>query len=265
MLKSVKEAKLHTSWLTPNEAYEEAVSAFVKNVLTGASAPKFLAAFEPVARRVARVGMINGLAQVTLKLGSPGVPDFYQGTELWDLTLVDPDNRRPIDFALRRAMLEEIDGILATSNSERGDAVSAVMQHWQDGRIKMLLTSAGLRMRRGWPDLFSSGRYVPLVTDSAVKAGLVGFARILDDRAVLFVAPRLVASLVGNDDGLPLGGDTWKTSRILLPADLAGRTFRHELTAASIKPSSAGAETWLFAGQIFDKVPVGILRTEPQS
>jgi (1->4)-alpha-D-glucan 1-alpha-D-glucosylmutase len=265
MLKSVKEAKLHTSWLTPNDAYEEAVSAFVKKVLTGAGAPKFLAAFEPVARRVARVGMVNGLAQVTLKLGSPGVPDFYQGTELWDLTLVDPDNRRAIDFALRRAMLDEIDLVLAKPAAERGEAVSALMQTWQDGRIKMLLTSAGLRLRREWPELFASGRYLPLVTDSVGKAGIVAFARILDDRAVLFAAPRLVAHLVVDYERLPLGGDTWKTSRILLPPELAGRTFRHEVTGAEIKASAAGAETWLFAGQVFEKVPVGILRAEPKS
>jgi (1->4)-alpha-D-glucan 1-alpha-D-glucosylmutase len=265
MLKSVKEAKLHTSWLTPNDAYEEAVSAFVKKALTGAGATKFLAAFERFAQRVARAGMINGLAQLTLKLGSPGVPDFYQGTELWDLTLVDPDNRRPIDFARRRALLDDVAGVLAMPAAERVEAVSGLVQRWKDGRIKMLLTAAGLRLRREWPDLFSSGRYVPLVTDAAVKGGLVAFARILDGRAVLFVAPRLVAHLVGNEDRLPLGGDTWKTSRILLPPELSGRTYRHELTGNSVKPSLAGTDTWLFAGQIFETVPAGILRAEPES
>ena len=102
MLKAVKEAKRHTSWLTPNEEYEQAVTRFVDRVLTGPGRAKFLSAFAPFARRVARVGMINGLAQVTLKVGSPGIPDFYQGSELWDLSLVDPDNRRPVDFAHRQ-------------------------------------------------------------------------------------------------------------------------------------------------------------------
>ncbi len=101
MIKSVKEAKLHTSWLTPHEEYEAAVASFVERTLTGPAAPKFLAAFEPFAARVARAGLVNGLAQVVMKLGSPGVPDFYQGTDLWDFSLVDPDNRRPVDFEHR--------------------------------------------------------------------------------------------------------------------------------------------------------------------
>ena len=112
MLKAVKEAKRHTSWLTPNEEYERAVTSFVDRVLTGPGRAKFLSVFAPFARRVARIGMINGLAQVTLKIGSPGIPDFYQGAELWDLSLVDPDNRRPVDFAHRQCLLASVDQLL---------------------------------------------------------------------------------------------------------------------------------------------------------
>jgi (1->4)-alpha-D-glucan 1-alpha-D-glucosylmutase len=260
MIKSVKEAKLHTSWLTPNEDYENAVGQFVERVLQGRGAARFLPAFTPLARRISQIGMINGLAQLTLKLGSPGVPDFYQGTELWDLSLVDPDNRRPVDFQLRRAMLDDLEGVISTSGPERAAAVASMVAHWPDGRIKLLLTTIGLRLRRESPDLFLSGRYLPLQTEVVVPAGLVAFARILEKRAVLFVAPRLTAPLVPDAGSVPLGGDAWKTSRVLLPPELRDRTFRHELTGAEIKPSSAVDEWWLFAGQIFETVPVGVLR-----
>ena len=272
MLKAVKEAKRHTSWLTPNEEYEQAVARFVDRVLTGPGGARFLPAVAPLARRVARAGMINGLAQVTLKIGSPGVPDFYQGSELWDLSLVDPDNRRPVDFELRRRFLDSLDALLALGQPERAAAVAELMTGWEDGRIKMLVTTVGLRLRSEWPDVFGSGRYLPLVTDVTVPAGLVAFARILEGRAALFVAPRLTAPLVASTgvstgaspDAVPLGGDAWKTSRIILPPELHGRAFQHRITGAEVLPVAAGGEEWIFAGQVFADVPVGILTSAPQ-
>ena len=123
----------------------------------------------------------------------------------------------------------------------------------------MLVTAVGLRLRREWRDVFLSGRYLPLVTDVTVPAGLVAFARLLDDRAALFIAPRLVAPLVSATGALPLGGDAWKTSRIILPPELHGRTFHHHVTGAEILPAAASGDEWLFAGQIFDTVPAGIV------
>ncbi len=263
MLKAVKEAKRHTSWLTPNEEYEQAVARFVDRVLSGPGGAKFLPAVATLAGRVARVGMINGLAQAALKIGSPGVPDFYQGSELWDLSLVDPDNRRPVDFERRRRFLDSLDALLGLGSTERTAAVAELMTRWEDGRIKMLVTAVGLRLRREWPDVFLSGRYVPLVTDVTVPSGLMAFARTLDARAALFVAPRLMAPLVigagANSKTVPLGGDAWKTSRIILPPELHGRVFRHRITGVDVLPAAAGGDEWIFAGQIFDTVPVGIL------
>ena len=261
MVKSAKEAKLHTSWLTPNLEYEDAIVAFVARVMSGAGGAKFLPTFRPLAARVAQLGMLNALAQVVLKIGSPGVPDFYQGTELWDLTLVDPDNRRNVDFTLRAAMLAEVEHVLALPTADRTAAVAGLVNDWADGRVKLLVTTAGLRLRREWPDLFLSGRYAPLVTDVTVNGGVVAFARIRDDQAVIIAAPRLSAGLVSNDQPLPLGGSAWKTSRILLPPDLAGRRFRHEITGAEIVPTSAADDAWIFVGQAFETVPVAILRS----
>ena len=211
--------------------------------------------------------MVNGLAQVVLKIGSPGVPDFYQGCELWDLSLVDPDNRRPVDFDLRRRFLDSLDALLGLASPERAAAVAELMTRWEDGRIKMLVTTVGLRLRREWADVFRSGSYLPLVTDVTVPAGLVAFARILDRRVALFVAPRLMVPLASNGGAstgtstttLPLGGEAWKTSRIILPPELHGRAFEHRITGVEVLPTSAGGEEWIFAGQIFDAVPVGML------
>ncbi len=264
MLKAVKEAKRHTSWLTTNEEYEQAVTRFVDRVLTGPGGARFLPAVAPLARRVARTGMINGLAQVTLKIGSPGVPDFYQGSELWDLSLVDPDNRRPVDFERRRRFLDSLDILLALGQPERAAAVAELTTSWEDGRIKMLVTTVGLRLRREWPDVFGSGRYLPLVTDVTVPAGLVAFARILEGRAALFVAPRLTAPLVASTGVVPLGGDAWKTARIILPPELHGRRFQHQITGAEVLPTAAGGDEWIFAGQVFADVPVGILTSAQQ-
>jgi (1->4)-alpha-D-glucan 1-alpha-D-glucosylmutase len=260
MLKAIREAKLHTSWLTPNEEYENATAAFVERALTGPGGARFVPAMLPFERRIAPLGLLNSLAQVTLKIGSPGVPDFYQGTDLWDLSLVDPDNRRPVDFPRRRALLDEVDAVLAADPVERARRIGEWTAAWRDGRIKLLLTAAGLRLRRDLPDLFRSGAYVPLATEVTVPGDAVAFARTGGDRAVLFVAPRTASRLVPAGRSLPLGGECWKTSRVLLPPDLAGRTYRHEVTGAELRPTIAGSAAWLFVGQIFETVPMGMLR-----
>jgi (1->4)-alpha-D-glucan 1-alpha-D-glucosylmutase len=259
MLKAVREAKVHTSWLTPHQPYEEALAGFVARVLDPGPGNRVLPAVLRLLRTIAAVGMVNSLSQVVVKLGSPGVPDFYQGSELWDLSLVDPDNRRPIDFDRRRILLDEIEELLGLGCNQRAPRLAEMLAEWHDGRIKLLTTTAGLRLRRADPDHFLSGAYLPLATDITADGEAIAFARIHDKRAVLFVAPRLCARLFGEDLRPPLG-ETWKTSRLLLPAELAGRTFRHELSGAELRATSGTDASWLFLGQVFETVPVGILR-----
>jgi (1->4)-alpha-D-glucan 1-alpha-D-glucosylmutase len=256
MIKAVKEAKLHTSWLTPNQGYETAVTTFVEAVLTD---PRFLESFLPFQLRVAVSGMVNSLAQVTLKLGSPGVADFYQGNELWDQSLVDPDNRRPVDFERRRQMLAEVDRVLALDVAQRTAAIAERLRAWQDGGIKLLVTAAGLRLRRERPDIFLSGEYLPLVTESTVGASIVAFARMHGDSVALFVAPRFSASLIDDQHPMPLGVERWKTTRVLLPASMTDRSFRNVLTGAEVTPVVTDSQAWVFAGQLFETVPVAIL------
>ncbi len=265
MLKAVREAKVHTSWLTENQAYEDALSQFVERVLTGSGGARFLPLILPFQRWIAVAGMVNSLSQVLVKLGSPGIPDFYQGTDLWDLSLVDPDNRRPVDFALRQAMLEDVDSVLALEPPARIERLAELMREWRDGRIKLLTTAVGLRLRRADPELFLDGAYVPLDTDVTVAARAVAFARVHGERAVIVVGPRLCARLSQPADAndlapaAPLGGDRWKTSRVLIPRELGERTFHHAITGAEIKPTVTTEHAWMFLGQIFEHVPVGLL------
>ena len=261
MIKAVKEAKVHTSWLTPNEPYEHAVRTFVERVLTGAPGARLLAAFLPFQERIAWLGMVNSLAQVVLKIGSPGVPDLYQGTDMWDLSLVDPDNRRPVDFECRRRALDDVDALLALDAAARAREIGSWLDNWTDGKIKLLVTAAALRLRRAHPEVFLGGQYLPLPVDVPVHAGAVAFARVADSGGILIIAPRLFSRAVTGERPVPLGGECWKTSRVMLPPALRDRVFRDVITGAEIRPASAGATAWIFLGEAFLTLPIAILKT----
>jgi (1->4)-alpha-D-glucan 1-alpha-D-glucosylmutase len=260
MIKAVKEAKVHTSWLTPNEPYEEALRTFAQRTVSGPAGARLLAGFLPFQHRIAALGMINSLAQTTLKIGAPGVPDFYQGTDLWDLSLVDPDNRRPVDFGLRARLLDEVDALLAKSTPERRGDMADWLRGWRDGRVKLLVTAAGLRLRRDLPEVFLGGAYLPVPTEVSVAAGAVAFARTSGSDAVLFAAPRLCARLVTAEHPVPLGGESWKTSRLLLPPALRERVFQNVITGAEVRPTKAAESAFIFLGEAFETLPVAILK-----
>ncbi|HEV2294163.1 MAG TPA: malto-oligosyltrehalose synthase [Tepidisphaeraceae bacterium] len=203
MTKACREAKLITSWTSPNEAYENAVRAFVAQIL---SHRPFLDDFVPFQARVAGLGLINSLAQTLLRLTAPGVPDTYQGQELWDFSLVDPDNRRPVDYARRRELLDAL----------RGDAdARELLAHITDGRVKLFVTWRTLTLRREHPGLFTTGTYEPLPASGAKAAHAFAFARRQEDRSAIVVVPRLPATLVGSgggdggDRGVDQGGAGW--------------------------------------------------------
>ncbi len=254
LTKAMREAKIHTSWINPSAPYEAAVGRFVRLVLLGDLAAAFHRSFLPFAREVARAGAVNSLAQVALKLGSPGVPDFYQGTELWDLTLVDPDNRRPVDFALRRRLLAELRPMLA--RVDRGESVAseaaALLDEWADGRIKMYVTLAGLGLRRRCPDLFLCGEYLPLVGRGPAGDHVVGFARRSADRAAVVLVPRLVAGL--GTDHWPVAPAKWASTDVPLPESLRGLAWRDVLTGDLHAPGAS-----LTVARVFASLPVTIL------
>jgi (1->4)-alpha-D-glucan 1-alpha-D-glucosylmutase len=222
MIKAAKEAKLHTSWISDNKAYHTALVTFVEQSLTGRRSERFLSSFLPFHQRVARSGMVNSLSQLALKICSPGVSDFYQGTELWDLTLVDPDNRRPIDYSHRRRLLEAMEPLLEPEcrADDRRSAALEMIEHWPDGRIKMWITACGLRLRNRRADLFLAGEYRPLEAVGERSAHVVSFARRGGGESLIVVVPRLTAKMTRSDHPLPLGETSWGKTTLPLPEDL---------------------------------------------
>jgi (1->4)-alpha-D-glucan 1-alpha-D-glucosylmutase len=251
MRKALKEAKTHTSWVNENQPYERAVDAFIDTTLRGPAARVFLASFVPLQRRIARLGATNALAQLALKLTSPGVVDLYQGTELWDLHLVDPDNRHPVDYAQRRAWLDELQQVASADS---------LLSQWPDGRVKMFTLATLLRLRRETPELFLDGDYLPLRgLDDQSARHLVGFARRRDTRVAITIVPRFTSTLHADPHAWPLGFEAWKTMHVDLPDALNVGEFRHVLTGATVRPVTSGRERMLIAADLFRAFPIAVL------
>jgi (1->4)-alpha-D-glucan 1-alpha-D-glucosylmutase len=238
MIKSAREARRHTSWVRPNGAYEDGVTTFVRQSLDATRSAKFVASAASFARTIAAAGMINSLAQVVLKAGSPGVPDFYQGTELWSLRLTDPDNRAVIDLDYRARMLRTLDDDLAAAGADRPAIVRRLLDAWPDGAIKMYVTMLALRVRRRLAELFTTGEYAsPAVTRDSSGGGdqpqVVAIVRRTSAAAALVAAPRF-ASRLASQGQWPMGEAVWAESAIVLPDELAGVTFTDALTGAHV-------------------------------
>jgi (1->4)-alpha-D-glucan 1-alpha-D-glucosylmutase len=219
---------MNTSWIQPNEQWDAAVNEFVARVLDPSEKNKFLPTFLPVAEEIARLGAINSLTQVALKLTLPGVPDIYQGNEIWDFSLVDPDNRRPVDYQQRRAMLDSLGGA----------APEDLLQHWPDGRIKLFLTQRLLRFRRDNAALFGAGTYLPLTVSGPFADSCVAFTREHEGKWIAVIVPRLSSRV-----GFPPVGEKWKETAVELPESLSrdgacelftGRDLRSDATGVSL-------------------------------
>src|SRR5262249_42706590 len=224
--KAVHEAKSHTSWVNPNVRYNEAIARFGEAILDPARSPRFLEDFVPFQARIAYFGAFNSLAQTLVKITAPGVPDFYQGSELLDLNLVDPDNRRPVDWLLRRDMLDELTRATAPG-CDRAAFAQELMKAKDAGRAKLYVIREALACRRAHPALFSEGDYRPLEIQGPLAEHVLGFARLGNDAAVLTVVPRLLARR-GIED-LPLGSAYWgDETRVLVPLE-AGPQFVNPL------------------------------------
>ncbi|HEX6841915.1 MAG TPA: malto-oligosyltrehalose synthase, partial [Stellaceae bacterium] len=185
--------------------------------LDGSRPNPFLQDVHAFVESLARRGAINSLAQTLIKLAAPGVPDTYQGGELWDFSMVDPDNRRPIDWAVRRQLLDELRRRFGEAPADR-QALAELAAHWRDGREKLFLTWRTLALRREQPALFAGGSYVPLQIAGRHADRLVAFARIANGQAAVAVAPRLVSPLLRNG-----GAIDWADTTVALPTDRAWR------------------------------------------
>ena len=236
--KAVNEAKVNTHWNHPNEAWIEACDRFVDGLLTLSSGADFLASFTPKAQRLAHLGLVNSLAQVALKITVPGVPDFYQGCELWNLTLVDPDNRGLIDWSRPPQFADAV----------RQRPWRDLLRGWKDGGIKLRLTEELLRFRREHLPIFQQGSYEPLETSGQFADRLIAFARRHEHQTVVVVVPRLTATL-----GSPPLGLVWEDTAVRLPTGPAN--WRDVLTGAE-RP---GGEPVPIA-ELFGELPLGVLR-----
>ncbi len=263
MQKAVREAKLHTSWLDPDLAYEAALDDFIDALLTPGADNAFVADFLRLQQPAARTGFCNSLAQTLLKLASPGVPDIYQGGEMRDLSLVDPDNRRPVDFAWRAAALDEL---AAACPGGKPDAarVAALFADPADGRAKQYLIWRALQLRARTPALFASGRYEALRIAGARAAHACAFARVLADEAVVAIVPRLVYRLAGEPGALPLGERAWGDTELLLPGD-DGTPWRDVLTGAEIVAVATPDAPRARLADIFALAPVALLQRAPRT
>ena len=252
MRKAMREAKVHTSWVNPSEEYEGAVLRFVAAILDRRRSGPFLQAFAALHARVAELGIYNSLAQLVIKLTAPGVPDFYQGTELWDLNLVDPDNRRPVDYQRRRDALASLDG-----------SASELLEHRHDGRVKMFVTTRGLRARGQHRDVFEQGAYLALTASGARHESVFAFARSVDGRAALTIVPRLIASLMPDAPAPPVGRAVWADTRIDVGTlATAGSRFRDIFTDTTIDIETVDGSPTLPIAAVLERFPVAVLLSD---
>jgi (1->4)-alpha-D-glucan 1-alpha-D-glucosylmutase len=247
MLKAAREAKTHSSWVSPNEAHESALRRFIAAVCDCSAENEFLRDFLEFGERIAPYGACNALAQVLLKITSPGVPDFFQGNELWNFRLTDPDNRVDVDFEKRRKVSETLD---ASADPSR------LVENWRDGSLKMFLTRGALRFRHANRDLFQKGDYLALEAEGERRESACGYARRLGNSWVLTVVPRLATRLTAHW-GFPLGESVWGTSAVVLPAGAPAR-WRNIFTGAAVSGSGARKKR-LLLGDTFSELPFALL------
>jgi len=252
VIKAVREAKVHTAWLKPDTTYENAYLAFVEAILSTSEKNHFLNEFLPFQRRIAHYGVFNSLAQTLIKITAPGVPDFYQGTELWDLSLVDPDNRRPVDFQTRRQVLNEIRERL---NGERLSLVSELLRTMKDGRIKLFLTHQALHLRNRHARLFQNGTYVPLQTQGRFSQHIVAFARTYEGQWVITIVPRFLTTVIQEGE-YPLGRSLWSDTHLPLTETGCG-LWRNILTNQRLRCADK-----VFVGDALEHLPVALLISE---
>lgn len=240
-LKAAREGKQETSWLNPHQAYEAGLSTFIERILDPAKSSEFLSAVETLARRGALLGALNSLSQITLKATMPGVPDFYQGTEFWDLSLVDPDNRRPVDFAARAALLPA----LQAPDWDR------LVQNWPNGHLKMAWTRHLLRLRTELADVFTDGDYQPLEVTGPHRDHVIAFARRHGRDAAITVVAKLFAPL-------SQGGRTWPRAEAF-----DGTLNLGDLSAEDSDGETHTTQTSLTA--LFRHLPVAVLKASVES
>ncbi len=253
MLKAAREAKQRTSWLEPDAAYESALADYVAAALDPVRSGPLLSEVGEFARRLAETGAWNALARTVLQLTTPGIPDIYQGDELSNLALVDPDNRRPVDFPRRQAALAEVIRTYGAGQGAARELAALVARPW-DGRLKLHVLHRLLTARRQRPALFVGAGYEPLEVRGAAAGSVLAFARRAGDERLIVVVPRLLARRGAAAGTPPVGGRFWEDTAVTLPDDVAGRPLDCLLTGRVLRPADT-----IRVGELLALVPVAAL------
>ncbi|HXW56194.1 MAG TPA: malto-oligosyltrehalose synthase [Candidatus Cybelea sp.] len=256
LVKAVREAKTHSNWTSPNEPYEGALREFVNKILEVSESNPFLSDFLSFFERIAPCGASNAYAQLLLKMTSPGIPDFYQGNELWQFRLTDPDNRSNVDFRQRARTAEELSALAAEAKLS---VPCELLENWRDGRLKLYLTAQVLDFRRAHKDLFSRGDYLPLYATGAESNFACCFARRYQKEWAMVAVPRLATKLV-REGPFPVGQAVWSSSGVDLPRNVPSE-WVNLFTSQTVRASSRRLEL----GDVFAQLPFALLTHEANS
>lgn len=259
MEKATKEAKVNTSWVNPNEEYDRGLAQYIEQVLDSQN-HSFLDDFRRFHAPVGRAGMFNSLSQTVLRIACPGVPDFYQGTEMWDFSLVDPDNRRPVDYAKRRRALADV---VQAAAVDRAALMRQLLETAENGRLKLYVIWAALNLRKRCFDLFAKGDYLPLRTQGLREEHAIAFARRDSQHCVLVVAGRFFLGL-GVAEQLPVGEPVWGNTAVVLEGEEFAGTYRDVFSGQHLRVSRRDLSKGVALAQAFAYAPVAMLeKVEP--
>ncbi|HEX2971813.1 MAG TPA: malto-oligosyltrehalose synthase [Tepidisphaeraceae bacterium] len=261
MLKALREAKVHTRWTDPDSAYESAIQQFIARILDEPSGSAFLSDFKPFQRQISYFGLLNSLSQTLIRLAAPGVPDTYQGTESWNLSLVDPDNRRPVDYPSLSRMLQELKSQTQAAGQDRRKLVRSLLANLEDSRLKLFLTWQALHCRQRHAELFTIGDYIPLDAIGPRQSNLFAFARHRDEQWALVVVPRLFTCLTPGPQALPLGHETWREMMLRLPREMAKVRSRNVLTGEELVVKDDRGQLGVELATVFSTCPVALFTT----
>lgn len=257
MAKATREAKIHTSWSHPNDEYERSIIEFVRALFDRNRSQRFLQDFSAFQQRIARFGCFNSLSQVLLLLTSPGVPDLYQGTELWRFNLVDPDNRRPVDFDSRSTMLADL--CRAHRHPAAPESLLDLLRNPEDGRAKLFLIWKTLAARQAYRELFARGDYLPLETRGKNAEHLCAFIRRWQKTTVIVIAARWFARLPEGPHGCPVGSAVWEDTTIIVPTFCREAPIADALGGGAVEMADLPGGPSLSAAQVLNHFPVGLL------
>ncbi len=259
IIKASKEAKIYTSWLNINPEYEQIICRFIKRILNYPDKHPFWESFLNFQKKIAVIGYLNSVSQCVLKISSPGIPDFYQGNEIFKFSLVDPDNRRPVDYHLIKSVFEKIQPLLNFNpETDSKNIFEDILLPFESGALKLFYTSSALNFRHEKSNLFRLGKYIPLKIEGEKAENIVAFARLHYNQAIITVVPRLIHNLISKEKPLQIKKELLKGTKIILPEELINFKWMNIYT----KERKFENNNEILVSEILDILPAAILHGE---